>query len=469
MVLSSPRAGHEAAGVAEGTPLWQEDRRHDSRRPALPGNLTADVAIVGAGFTGLWTAYYLLQADPSLKVVLLEREYAGFGASGRNGGWASSIFPVSLARVEQLYSHRAALDLQTAMNDTVTEIGHVVEAEGIDCDYARDGFVSLARSEAQLARARATVDGAEKFGVHGQWRFLDADEACAKINADGVRGAIFTEHCALLQPDKLVVGLAAWVEEHGGVIYENTAVDEIGTGVVRTAHGTVTASVVVRATEAFTPEFAAYRRNVAPLYSLVVATAPLPDELRASLHLDSRTAFNDMRNLRIYAHPTSDGRLVFGGRGAPYHFGSKVDSSFDVDPKIHEKIVATMHEFFPALRDVPITHRWGGPLGVPRDWFPSVGYRPADKLAWAGPYVGDGVATSNLAGRILRNLILDAPDDLNALPVVNHTSPKWEVEPLRWFGVNAGLRAAATADLEERITGRPSKVSALLEKLTGAH
>ncbi|MGW5153796.1 NAD(P)/FAD-dependent oxidoreductase, partial [Rhodococcus koreensis] len=187
------------------------------------------------------------------------------------------------------------------------------------------------------------------------------------------------------------------------------------------------------------------------------------------LGLDGRTAFNDMRNLRIYAHPTSDGRLLFGGRGAPYHFGSKVDSSFDVDEKIHDKIIDTMHEFFPALRDVPVTHRWGGPLGVPRDWFPSVGYDQHNKTAWAGPYVGDGVATSNLAGRILRNLILDKRDDLNSLPVVNHRSPKWEVEPFRWFGVNAGLRAAATADLEERVTGKPSTVSALLEKLTGAH
>ena len=470
MVVSNARAGgRDVSGAAHGTPLWREDREFAPRRPALPGNVTADVAIVGAGFTGLWAAYYLLQADPSLKVVLLEREFAGFGASGRNGGWASSIFPVSLARVEQLYSHRAALDLQAAMNDTVSEIGRVVDAEGIDCEYARDGFVSLARSEAQWARAKATVAGAEKFGTRGQWELLDSAAAQEKINATDVLGGIYTEHCALLHPDKLVRGLAGWVEEHGAVIYEDTAVDEIGKGIVWTEHGSVTASVVIRATEAFTPEFPAYRRNVAPLCSLVVATAPLPQGLREDLGLDGRTAFNDMRNLRIYAHPTSDGRLLFGGRGAPYHFGSKVDSSFDVDEKIHDKIIDTMHEFFPALADVPVTHRWGGPLGVPRDWFPSVGYDQNNKTAWAGPYVGDGVATSNLAGRILRNLILDKRDNLNSLPVVNHRSPKWEVEPFRWFGVNAGLRAAATADLEERVTGKPSTVSALLEKLTGAH
>ncbi|MER6978832.1 NAD(P)/FAD-dependent oxidoreductase [Streptomyces carpinensis] len=454
---------------SSGVPLWAESRESSSRRPALPGSTSADVAIVGAGFTGLWAAYYLLKEDPTLKVVLLEREYAGFGASGRNGGWCSAIFPVSLQRVRQLYSHQAALDMQRAMNETVTEVGRVTEQETIDCDFAPEGFVSLARTPAQLARAEATVAGAAAFGVDGQWRLLSGEQARAKINADGVLGGIHTPHCALLHPDKLVRGLASRVESLGGTIYENTEVTGIANGCVRTVHGTVTASVVVRATEAFTPQFAAYRRHVAPLYSLVVATAPLPDAVRKELGLDSRTAFNDMRNLRIYAHPTADGRLVFGGRGAPYHFRSKVSPEFDVDTRIHAKIIETMREFFPALADVEITHRWGGPLGVPRDWFPSIGYDKKSGIAWAGPYVGDGVATSNLAGRILRNLITGRHDELNRLPVVNHTSPRWEVEPFRWIGVNAGLQAAAAADFEERLTNRPSKVSALLEKLTGAH
>ena len=170
----------------DAAPLWRTDRAATTRRPALSGDVTADVAIVGAGFTGLWAAYYLLKADPALRVVVIEREYAGFGASGRNGGWASSIFPVSLAHVAKLYDHRAALHLQSAMNQTVTEIGDVVVAEGIDCDYARRVFVSLARNDAQLARARATVAGSEAFGTSGQWRLLGAGEAKDRINATRV-------------------------------------------------------------------------------------------------------------------------------------------------------------------------------------------------------------------------------------------------------------------------------------------
>ena len=468
MVLGHRQTGRDVT-AQRGVPVWAEGGEASPRRAALPGECSADVAIVGAGFTGLWAAYYLLKEAPALRVVVLEREHAGFGASGRNGGWCSAIFPVSLDRVRRLYSRQAAVELQRAMNETVREVGRVTRAESIDCDFAAEGFVSLARTPAQLARARATVAAADASGVQGQWEYLDGAQARAVINADGALGGVYTRHCALLHPGKLVRGLAARVEGLGGTIYENTAVTSIGKGCVRTSRGTVTAPVIVRATEAFTPQFAICRRQVVPLYSLVVATAPLPDVVRQDLRLDSRVAFNDLRNLRIYAHPTADGRLVFGGRGAPYHFGSKVTPRYDIDAGIHDKIIRTLGEFFPELADMEITHRWGGPLGVPRDWFPSTGYDTASGIAWAGPYVGDGVATSNLAGRILRNLIIGRQDELNRLPLVNHASPRWEAEPLRWIAVNAGLRAAVAADLEERLTSKPSRVAALLEKLTGAH
>ena len=446
--------------------LWFE---RTADRPSMEGDVSVDVAIVGAGYTGLWTAYYLLKADPALKVVLVDREHVGFGASGRNGGWASAIFPISLNQLAKFSNHADALHMQAAMNDTVDEIGRVLAAENVAADYAKQGFVSLTRTPAQVQRAAAAVRASADFGLPEQWRTLDAVEAKAMVNAEGVLGGLYTEHCALVHPGKLVRGLAALVESMGAVIYERTPALSIAPRAVTTPAGKLTAPVVVRATEAFTCEQSEHSRSVIPLFSLVLATEPLPVAMRSALNLNHRRAFNDMRHLRVYSQVTADGRLVFGGRGAPYRFGSSLASSSDAAAAMHEKIRATMIEFFPALRDAKVTHRWGGALGVARDWCPSVGLDAATGLGWAGQYVGDGVATSNLAGRLLRNLILKRDEAINTLPIVNHRSPHWEREPFRWLGVNFGLTAASMGDAEERLTGRPSHVAHVLEALTGAH
>lgn len=445
-------------------PVWFQET---PRRPAMQQDVECDVAIVGAGYTGLWTAYYLLKAKPELRVTIIDREYVGFGASGRNGGWASAIFPISLHQVAKFSSHTDALHLQAAMNDTVDEIGRVLAAEGVEADYAKQGLVSLARSEAQLSRVASTVHGSAAFGLPEQWRALDARAASEMVGVQGIKGGLYTPHCALIHPGKLVRGLARLVESLGATIYENTPATQIAARCVATPQGRLTAPIVLRATEAFTCQQPDQKRAIVPLYSLVMATEPLSAELQRSLGLDHRRAFNDLRHLRVYAQMTADGRLIFGGRGAPYRLGSKMSS--DLVDGIHGKIHDTLVEFFPALRDVRISHRWGGALGVARDFCPSVGLDPATGNAWAGGYVGDGVATSNLAGRILRNLILRQDEAINRLPIVNHRSPLWEREPLRWLGVNFGLTAAGIGDAEERLTKRPSQVAKLLEALTGAH
>ncbi|MBB1493289.1 FAD-dependent oxidoreductase [Paracoccus sp. MC1854] len=448
------------------TPLWFEAT---PARSALETDTQADVAIVGAGYTGLWTAYYLLKEQPSLRVVIVEREHVGFGASGRNGGWASAIFPISLKQVSKISSHADALQLQAAMNDTVDEIGRVLSAEDIQADYARQGFVSLARTSAQVARAQASVRASSDFGLPYQWRALDSAEARDMVGAEGVMGGLFTDHCALVHPGKLVRGLARKVEAMGAIIHERTPATEIRPNCVVTPRGRLTAPIVVRATEAFSCQQPGHRRSVIPLYSLVLATEPLGQDVRDALNLNHRRAFNDMRHLRVYAQITTDGRMVFGGRGAPYHLGSKIPARNDLVDTVHAKIHQAMLEFFPSLQGTRITHRWGGPLGVARDCCPSVGLDEATGMAWAGNYVGDGVATSNLAGRLLRNLILKRDEAINRLPLVNHRSPLWEREPLRWFGVNCGLTAATLGDAEERVTRRPSHVAHMLEALTGAH
>jgi glycine/D-amino acid oxidase-like deaminating enzyme len=426
--------------------------------------------VVGAGFTGLWTAYYLLTAQPDLRVVVLEAETAGFGASGRNGGWCSALFPASPAKMAALpgSSRPAALALHREMRATVDEVLAVAEREGIDAQARKGGTVSLARTPAQLRSARDEVASARSWGRGpDDVRLLDEGEARARLDATGTLGATYTPDCAALHPARLVRGLAAAVERHGGRIHERTRVRAVEPGRAVTEHGTVRAGVVVRATEGYTRSLAGLPRAVVPVYSLVVATEPLPDATWERIGLRERETFSDHRNLIIYGQRTADGRLVFGGRGAPYHFGSAVRPGFDRAPRVFDKLRDTLVEMLPQVAGARFTHAWGGALGVPRDWVASVGLDRDTGLAWAGGYVGDGVGTTNLAGRTLRDLVLGHDTELTRLPWVGHRSRPWEPEPLRWLGVNAGLRAMNVADAEERLTGRPSVVARLMAPLLG--
>ncbi len=435
----------------------------------LDGDAEADVVIVGAGFTGLWTAYYLAKADPGLRVVVCEREIAGFGASGRNGGWCSALFPASLTKLARMASRDAAVAMQRAMHGSVDEVGRVAEAEGIDCHFAKGGTVMLARSAQQLLRAQEEIEEARAFGFGEEHlRMLSAAEATSLVGASAVAGGTFTPHCAAIHPARLARGLLAAVRRAGVSVYERTPVRELLPGRVVTASGSVvTARFVVRATEGYTPSLPGYRRAVAPVYSLMIATAPLPDSVWSSIGLASRPTFGDLRHMIIYGQRTADGRFAFGGRGAPYHLGSSVRPRFERDQAVFSSLAATLRELFPVLGDVPVTHTWGGPLGIPRDWCASVGLDRSSGVGWAGGYVGDGVSTTNLAGRTLCDLILGADSDLVRLPWVGHQSPSWEPEPWRWLGMNAGLRVMGIADRSEERTGRPSRAAAFMGRFLG--
>lgn len=434
----------------------------------LPGGTEADVAIVGAGFTGLWTAYYLAKRDPGLRVVVCEREIAGFGASGRNGGWCSALFPASLAKLARMAGRQAATDMQRAMHATVDEVGKMATEEGIDCHWAKGGTVMLARSGAQLERGRTDVSEAREFGFgEADLRMLTAAQARSAVNASDVVGATYTPHCAAIHPARLARGLAQAVKRAGVMLYESTPVLEIGPRRVLTRYGTVRARYVIRATEGYTPGLPGLRRTIAPLYSLMIATEPLPDLVWDQIGLFSRPTFGDLRHLIIYGQRTADGRLAFGGRGAPYHLGSAVRPSFDQVPAVFAALRRTLGELFPVLGNVRVTHHWGGPIGVPRDWCASVGLDRASGLGWAGGYVGDGVSTTNLAGRTLADLITGTDSDLVRLPWVGHRSPRWEPEPLRWLGLNAGLQVMSLADREEARTGRPSRAARFMGRFLG--
>jgi len=461
--MGSPEGGYGAVS------LWLETCG-DSLEPGAPltSDIAVDVAIVGAGFTGLWTAYYLSESRPDLTIAIVEREIAGFGASGRNGGWASALFPSSMGTIAKHSGRDAALAQHAAMRGAVDEVIRVAAAEGIDAGIAKGGTVALARTPIQLARARAAVDDAHAWG-QGEVAFLDKDAARARVNATGTLGAMFTPDCAAIQPAKLVRGLAAVVKARGVSIYEGTAAQSIGPHRIVTPGGTVNAEFVVRATEGYTPTLEGQRRAVAPVYSLIVATAPLPIAMWDEIGLAQRETFTDFRHLIVYGQRTADDRLVFGGRGAPYHFGSRVRPEYDTNDRVHRSLREELVALFPVLARAEFTHRWGGNLGIARDWHASVGLDADTGIGWAGGYVGDGVSTTNLAGRTLRDLILGFSTDLTALPWVGHRSRKWELEPLRWLGVNAGLTAMTLADTEERITKRSSVLARAMSPFMGGH
>ena len=446
--------------------LWLEQCGDDlTPRDPLAGDVACDVAIVGAGYSGLWTAFHLLAHDPQLRVVVLEAEIAGWGASGRNGGWCSALFAAPWSRVATEHSRDAALRLRRAMERTVDDVGAWCIEHGVDAHFTKGGTLTFARGAAQVARARRHLTEDREFGGRDT-AWLDAPTATARVHASGVDGAVFTPHCAAVQPARLARGLARVVEQRGARIHERTAAVEVRPGSVVTTHGTVRADVVVRATEGYTRSLAGQTRAVVPLWSLIIATEPLPAQVWAELGWSNRETVTDERHLLVYAQRTADDRIVLGGRGAPYRFRSGTSGTAG-HARTFRRLEVELRELFPAAAAARVTHRWGGVLGVPRDWMPSVGFDAATGSAWAGGYVGDGVGCSALAGRTVADLVLGRATEETTLPWVGHRSPKWEPEPLRWAGIRGVTAVMGVADRREVRTGRQSRLAGLLDQLVG--
>jgi len=448
--------------------FWHASAPGDlTRRAPLPGDVQADVAIVGAGFTGLWTAYYLTEADPSLRIVIVERDIAGFGASGRNGGWCYGGLPGSRARFAKQHGRDAVMRFERACFDTVDVIGAVLANEGIDAHFHKGGWSTLAMTQVGLAHAREAIAGHYRFGhSEDDYRLLTAAETAARTNVPGALGTIFSPHAARVHPARLVRGLADVVERRGVGIYEGTKATAIEQGRVVTDRGTVHAGIVIRATEGFTPELKGERRRLMPFASCMVATEPLPQAVWDEIGWDGREVLSDGRRLFIYAQRTADDRIALGGRGHPYIFGSRLETEFH-DLPVHQRLQSVIARLFPVAQDAEITHTWGGVLGIPRDFNASVGLDRRTGIGWAGGYVGDGVAVTNLAGRTLADLVTGRETDLTTLPWVNHRSRKWEPEPLRWIAANGSLRLLGIAEQAEEHGTRTSRAGRLVDWLTG--
>ncbi|TPL57533.1 FAD-dependent oxidoreductase [Mesorhizobium sp. B2-4-2] len=438
-------------------------------RPPLPGDIEADVCIVGAGYTGLWTAYYLKKAEPALRIAIVEKEFAGFGASGRNGGWLSGGFSWSREKYAKTSSRGAVIDMQRAMSGTVDEVIAIAAAEGIDADIRRVDNITVATNAAQLERAKAEYEEARHWEMPPErLAFLGAQEARERIAIDNVLGAFVVRDVARVQPAKLVQGLAAAVARLGVPIYEQTQVLALEKGKVTTDRGVVRAEKIVRATEGFTAGIAGYERLWLPLNSAIVVTEKLPQKLWDEIGWSGYEVLGDAAHTYCYAQRTREGRIAMGGRGVPYRFGSRTDRRGKTQQATIDQLHEILTRLLPQTKGVRLDHAWCGTLGVPRDWCTTCGFDRESGIGWAGGYVGLGVSSSNLSGRTLRDLVLGHDTELTRLPWVNRTVKKWEPEPLRWLGVHAMYQLYRIADRREANgLGRTSRLAAFADRLTG--
>ena len=436
-------------------------------RAALPGDRDADVCIVGAGYTGLWTAYYLKRADPALRITVLEARFAGFGASGRNGGWLAGLAPGSRALLAKRHGRDSVITWQRMLNETVDEVIDVTRSEGIDADIVKGGNLEVARTDAQAVRLRSEFDEDRHWGVDDA-EMLSGSEAGQRIRVDHLVLGSFNPHCARVQPAKLVRGLADVCQRLGVTIYEQTPVTTISPGRAETPLGVVRAPIVLRATEGFTARMRGLRRRWLPMNSAMIATDPLPESLWRTIGWEGRETLGDLAHGFFYAQRTADDRIAIGGRAVPYRYASRIDRDGAVGQATIDYLAAVLNTVLPQTRGVPVAHGWCGVLAVPRDWTAGVGLDRATGLGEAGGYVGHGVAATNLAGRTLADLVLGRSTALTALPWVDHRSRTWEPEPLRWIGVQGLYSAYKLADRHEaggRSTTSP--IAVIADRITG--
>jgi glycine/D-amino acid oxidase-like deaminating enzyme len=443
---------------------WWESLPQWTALPTVSESADIDVAIIGAGYTGLWSAYFLMHQNPLLKIQIFEKEHVGFGASGRNGGWVSSLWPVSLSKISATTDPKTARDFQLILNKVVQQFGETLRTENIDADFNQAGTVNLARSASQLQRLRAEVADYREFGF-GKSDYDLVEDLAQLPNATNTIAGLISPHCASIQPAKLVRNLAKVVLDQGTDIFENSAVTRLAPHKISVNGHNVTAKYVLVATEGYRHEL--IHRVTAPIHSLMFISDPIPADLIESIRLKPGQTFNDARNLIIYGQLTADNRIAFGGRGAPYRLGSKTGASTELHRGAFNYLNQTLIEMFPDLTHYVSSpsHYWGGPIGVSRDWQPSINYNPDTGIITAGNYVGDGVAASYLAGQTIADLITKTKSELTQLPWVNHKSRKWEIEPIRYILINAARILISTSDLIEQKLGKETVLTKVLWRL----
>lgn len=452
---------------------WLEDAGESLvTRPRLSRSEEVDFAILGGGYSALWTAYYLLKQRPDLRVAIVEKDIVGFGGSGRNGGWCSPRFPVSAGLLEKRYGIKSACDLMQAVDDSSRDIQTVCEEESITAQYRAAGTLTLARSKSQLQAIQDAFGAYARLGLADRYKLLSPDETNTHIHVTQVLGSLYTPDGASLHPGRLVRGLARAVESRGGVIYEQTEVTDFISGAdarLITPHGEIRAKQsIILAGEAYHALLQRLHRSILPVYSLICLTQPLTVQQWQQVGWGAGENVSSARNSVVYLTRTGDGRILFGSRGAPYRFSSRISDAQDRHKATIDFIQKSVTEWFPMLNGIEFTHNWGGPVAMPSDWMPSVRFDPGRKFAMLGGYTGQGVSTSHLAGKTLAGILTGRQSSLDRLPIVQHRSPRWISEPLRWLVVRYMQNALMRMDDADE-AGARKPLDAPLAAFLGRH
>ncbi|MFI5398187.1 MAG: NAD(P)/FAD-dependent oxidoreductase [Candidatus Binatia bacterium] len=426
--------------------------------PTLAGDVSVDVAIIGGGFTGLWAAHFLLGADPALKLAVIEREVIGYGASGRNGGFAMSLLSRSLHDLLQTFGKEPARTAHETVARSVDGIGQFCAEHKVVCDYEKNGFIAVATDDSQIPRIEADRQAAETLGIEDV-RYIPGEELRRQIQSPRYRCGLEEKSCAILNPARLVRGIARVVRQQSGIIYEHTPVERIETaGVnvnVRTPHGTVHADKVVLATNAYSVQFPEFRRALVPLYSYIVLTEPLSAAQWESIGWKGRQGLEDKRTYIHYFRPTADGRILMGGEDAPYYYGSSIGSQRDRNARVFALLQRDLKTIYPQLDRVRFTHQWGGPIGLTMRFVPTFGTLVGGRVHYGFGYCGHGVAPTHVGGQIVRDLVLDRQSALRELCFVGVKPIPYPPEPLRYLAINAIRRRLLAQDRKGKAKTEP--------------
>lgn len=454
---------------APRTPYWMRGLP-SAACPRVEADLECDVVIVGGGLTGLWAAHYLIEADPTLSIVVLEATTVGYGASGRNGGWISNLIPGHERRLAARYGEPALRRFRDAVRASVDESIRAADELQIAADVVKGGTLNVALRPAQARRQQQKVERSRAKYPEDGLTLLRPDQIAERVRVPNALSAIFNPNAARVHPGKLVRGLATSLVGRGIRIYENSPVRSFGSGVAITDRATVRGAWVVRATEGFTTALPGGDREFLSMNSSMIVTKPQPASFWDSVGWSGHELISDAAHDYVYGQRTADDRVALGGRGVPYRFANGYDLDAATPASTIRTLTGALEAMFPGIDPEP-EDSWSGVLAVPRDWSARVSIDRPARLITAGGYVGHGVAATNLAGRTIADVVTDNRSDLLTLPWVGHSSRGWEPEPLRWVGarsIYAGYRLADRAEsrssssrtsifatLSDRVSGRP--------------